>query len=105
MVVVVRERTFTPWYWPDLIFNNFTQSGKEHREALKILHNFTEKIIMERNDELLASNYTISDKKVAFLDMLLKVKHEDPTITFADIQEEVDTFMFEGHDTTAAAVI
>ena len=45
MVVVVRERTFTPWYWPDLIFNNFTQSGKEHREALKILHNFTEKII------------------------------------------------------------
>ena len=37
--------------------------------------------------------------------MLLKAKKENPSITFDDIQEEVDTFMFEGHDTTAAAVI
>lgn len=47
----------------------------------------------------------IADRRVAFLDMLLKAKSEDPTIKFSDIQEEVDTFMFEGHDTTAAAVI
>ena len=37
------------------------------------------------------------------MDTLLKCKSEDATITFDDIQEEVDTFMFEGHDTTAAA--
>ena len=36
--------------------------------------------------------------------MLLKIKNEDPTIQFDDIQEEVDTFMFEGHDTTATAL-
>lgn len=46
-----------------------------------------------------------ADRRVAFLDMLLKAKSVDPTIKFSDIQEEVDTFMFEGHDTTAAAVI
>ena len=35
--------------------------------------------------------------------MLLKEKSQDSSLTFDDIQEEVDTFMFEGHDTTAAA--
>jgi cytochrome P450 family 4 subfamily V len=79
-----------------------TEPGKEHKRCLDILHGFTRKVIRERDQEFEDNNLT-NQKRVAFLDILLKAKHDDNTITFEDIQEEVDTFMFEGHDTTAAA--
>lgn len=42
---------------------------------------------------------------MAFLDVLIHAKTEDgAALSLSDIQEEVDTFMFEGHDTTASAI-
>ena len=58
---------------------------------------------MERYSEFRKTDLD-AQKRIAFLDLLLKAKSEDETITFDDIQEEVDTFMFEGHDTTTAGV-
>lgn len=41
----------------------------------------------------------------SFIDFLLSCKDErGAALSVADVQEEVDTFIFEGHDTTAAAL-
>ncbi|XP_013866914.1 cytochrome P450 4V8, partial [Austrofundulus limnaeus] len=106
-IVSLRQRR--PWFWPDFIYYYFGQ-GKEHDSTLKVLHSFTQKVIQERSESM-SYGETGSDtnqgqkKRQAFLDMLLKTTDEDGNrLSHQDIQEEVDTFMFEGHDTTAAAM-
>ena len=95
------HRITNPIYWPDFVFN-LSKNGKDHAHCLKTLHEFTRSVIKKRDAQFDESSLS-HHKRVAFLDMLLKAKRDDPTLTYDDIQEEVDTFMFEGHDTTAVA--
>lgn len=105
MSELIMHRIFRPYLWPDLIYS-CTSYGREHKHSLDLLHMFTKRVIVERDadfDDRSSSSERTSKRRQAFLDILLKAKRDDPTVTFDDIQEEVDTFMFEGHDTTAAA--
>ncbi|XP_071978708.1 cytochrome P450 4V2 [Engystomops pustulosus] len=112
---LIHRRQKMPWLWPDFIYHNL-KAGKKHNKNLEILHSFTDQTILERAQEVKnakASAENVDDdgeekkskKRSAFLDMLLKVTDEaGNSLSYKDIREEVDTFMFEGHDTTAAAL-
>ena len=81
-----------PFYKFDFIYN-LTSEGRKHKATVATLHKFTHDIIMKRSEEFVESNFG-TQKRTAFLDMLLRAKNFDNSLTFDDIQEEVDTFMF-----------
>ncbi|KAM4837278.1 cytochrome P450 4V2 [Thomomys bottae] len=110
---MIHRRMKMPWFWLDLWYLMFKE-GWEHKRGLKILHTFTNNVIADRAREMKATDeYSNGDgnsipsktKRKAFLDLLLSVTDDDGNkLSHDDIREEVDTFMFEGHDTTAAAI-
>ncbi|XP_064538963.1 cytochrome P450 4d10 isoform X1 [Drosophila montana] len=115
--MVLHKRMFNIFYRFELTYM-LTPLARAERRALNVLHNFTEKIIVQRREELLrASNAgersaqspddadVGAKRKMAFLDILLQSSIDDKPLTNMDIREEVDTFMFEGHDTTSSAIM
>ncbi|GJQ82710.1 hypothetical protein Trydic_g19721 [Trypoxylus dichotomus] len=111
---IALQRMIKPWYQPSIIFN-LTQKGRHFHRCLGVLHDFTSKVIRERRHILNKANLTGDcsnedalkeeyKEKKTFLDLLLEASKVDTTLTDEDIREEVDTFLFEGHDTTTAAI-
>ncbi|XP_076879046.1 cytochrome P450 4V7 [Brachyhypopomus gauderio] len=105
---LITRRQRSPWWWPDWIYNALGE-GNEQAKRLKILQSFTANVIKEKAAKKTAVSDKESDhrprKRRAFLDMLMKLADDaGANLGLEDIQEEVDTFMFEGHDTTAASM-
>uniref|UniRef100_H2Y6M9 Uncharacterized protein n=1 Tax=Ciona savignyi TaxID=51511 RepID=H2Y6M9_CIOSA len=113
---IIQQRQKSPALWWDLAFSKMAM-GREHDATIDVLHRFTMNVISDRAQSKTEIKYVMGGspalntmhpqdmKRMAFLDVLLRAESEDGrSLSLSDIQEEVDTFMFEGHDTTAAAM-
>jgi len=125
------QRVTKIWLWPDLIYFR-TDNGKKYAQGLNKLHGMAEELITSRQQQLEAKrkeiragskSQTIEEEKLDFLDILLTCNDqyqenadgevtEDTTspvaeksnLTLQQIRDEVDVFMFAGHDTTSHAL-
>ncbi|XP_063919109.1 cytochrome P450 4c3-like [Zophobas morio] len=96
-----------PWFiYP--ILNYFSPWYFQERKVTNTLHKFSRDVIRDREKsfsdiEVPKDDVYKGKKRLAMLDLLLSAKMER-LIDDEGVQEEVDTFMFEGHDTTAVAL-
>ncbi|XP_034482839.1 cytochrome P450 4d8 [Drosophila innubila] len=86
-------------------------------KLIRTMHEFTIKVIEQRRktleEEQLKKAEQLNKKteddvgrkrRMALLDVLLQASVDGRPLRNEEIREEVDTFMFEGHDTTASAI-
>ncbi|KAF7495480.1 Cytochrome P450 4V2 [Sarcoptes scabiei] len=111
------QRISLPWLQNDFIYFNLFARGRACSKDLKLVHDFTMNVIKERKKMLADESDSKAEvsfeafeskrkRRLAFMDLLIDQHNNDPIhFTLEDIQEEVDTFMFEGHDTTAMSMI
>lgn len=82
-----------------LIYYYLTITGWKERRLVKKLHHYTNSIIKERQERL--DNFKTF---TPLLDSLLKEKNEGADINDEGIREELETFLFAGHDTTSSTL-
>ncbi|GAB1860793.1 Cytochrome P450 4C1 [Camponotus japonicus] len=113
---LIMERSYRPWLWPDCFYNLISE-GKEYRSVVNIIHKFTREVIRKKKVTRQSPNGSTKveseddeldigkRKRKAFLDLLLDQNEMAETpLTDDELRAQVDTFMFEGHDTTAVAI-
>ncbi|CAG7818846.1 unnamed protein product, partial [Allacma fusca] len=112
---IVQFKAIRPWHWVYFI-SSLTPIGREFNAAIKYIHGFTDQVIKARKSEQgkekrqdkitdVDEIYWHGKRRLAFLDLLLDAqKNPENNLSDLDLREEVDTFLFEGHDTVSASL-
>ena len=116
LATLCTERFMNPFYHIDWLYW-LTPHGQRMKRLCKYVHNHAESVIAERKKKLgldvgrkeLDMNSILEtesqSRKLDFLDILLTAVDEDGVgLSDLEIRNEVDTFMFEGHDTTTSGM-
>ena len=99
---ITMERGVKPWIHSDWIFNR-TALGRENQRCVEVLHNFTDQVIRdrrraleeeERRQEEELDAEPESNKRLTFLDLMLKAQRDGADISDREIREEVDMIIF-----------
>ncbi|CAG9771771.1 unnamed protein product [Ceutorhynchus assimilis] len=108
---IIVDRIFSPLH--PLLYPITWNYYKEKR-ALKVVHAYVEDVISQRIEEKSKKNLNKDrhkmeedfglKRRLAFLDLLLETTIDGQLLSKRDLRDEVNTFMFEGHDTTSTAI-
>ncbi|XP_066244906.1 cytochrome P450 4d2-like [Euwallacea similis] len=108
---IAQDRSIKAWKSFDFLFN-LTSDSKILEKSLKIAHNFTNSVIERKKKEMMKGEAKQEEKedafgkksKKVFLDLLLNSTIDGQPLTQEELRQEVDTFMFAGHDTTSSGI-
>ncbi|XP_038221281.1 cytochrome P450 4C1-like [Zerene cesonia] len=91
------------WLYYDIVFY-LTPTGRQFKKHLEQICFFTNTVIEEKRKKKNETESSATGKRrMALLDLLLDAESKGE-IDMEGIRDEVNTFMFEGHDTTALAL-
>lgn len=127
-LAIIGIRMFNPWCQPNWMFKLSKYYARQERNT-KILLNAVTKIIEQKlvkhnitncngiatvtSSSLLSNHHITSDpsnnetfakEKHIFIDRVLKLSHEEHTLTFKDVQSETNTILLAGFETTATSM-
>ena len=117
LIHLVTDRLMNPLYVIDWIYW-LSPHGRKMKRVCNLVHQHAENIIAERKealknilqssvvpDNVLKDEVSKTRAHLDFLDILLTARDEEGQgMSDLEIRNEVDTFMFEGHDTTTSAM-
>ncbi|XP_060074007.1 cytochrome P450 4F6-like [Ylistrum balloti] len=100
------KRMMYPWQFLFWTIYMMSGDGKEYKGHLDYIHGFADDLIAKRKKALAENpSLLVGKHRLDFLDILMTAKDESGAgLSDKEIRDEVDTFMFAGHETTFTAL-